>query len=57
MLFRSERILFSIEECQDLLSSIYEGLVDREYPSATKDAQQIIIEMKNIIKSIEEDDF
>lgn len=54
---RAERILFSIEECQDLLSNIYEGLVDREYPSATKDAQQIIIEMKNIIKSIEEDDF
>jgi hypothetical protein len=54
---RAERILFNIEECQELLANLYEGLVDREYPSATKDAQQIIIEIKAIIKSIEEDDF
>lgn len=54
---RAERILFNIEECQELLANLYEGLVDREYPLATKDAQQIIIEMKTIIKSIEEDDF
>ena len=54
---RAERILFNIEECQDLLANLYEGLVDREYPDATKNAQQIIIEIKNIIKSIEEDDF
>lgn len=54
---RAERILFNIEECQDLLANLYEGLVDREYPDATKTAQQIIIEIKNIIKSIEEDDF
>lgn len=54
---RAERILFNIEECQELLANLYEGLVDREYESATKDAQQIIIEIKTIIKSIEEDDF
>ena len=54
---RAERILFNIEECQDLLANLYEGLVDREYEGATKDAQQIIIEIKTIIKSIEEDDF
>jgi hypothetical protein len=54
---RAERILFNIEECQELLANLYEGLVDREYEGATKDAQQIIIEIKGIIKSIEEDDF
>ena len=54
---RAERILFNIEECQELLTNLYEGLVDREYEGATKDAQQIIIEIKTIIKSIEEDDF
>ena len=54
---RAERILFNIEECQELLTNLYEGLVDREYEGATKDAQQMIIEIKTIIKSIEEDDF
>jgi hypothetical protein len=54
---RAERILFSIEECQELLANLYEKLVDREYESATHDAQTLIIETKNIIKSIEEDDF
>jgi hypothetical protein len=54
---RAERILFSIGECQDLLTELYEGLVDREYIEATKNAQQIIIEVKNLIKSMEEDDF
>ena len=42
---RAERILFSIGECQDLLTELYEGLVDREYIEATKNAQQIIIEV------------
>lgn len=54
---RAERILFSIEECQELLANLYEKLVDREYESATHDAQTLIVETKNIIKSIEEDDF
>jgi hypothetical protein len=54
---RAERILFNIEECQDLLANLYEDIVDRDYPDATKSAQQLIIEIKNIIKSIEEDDF
>jgi len=54
---RAERILFTMEECQDMLTSIYEGLVDKDYEQAVSDAQRVIIEMKNIIKSIEEDDF
>jgi hypothetical protein len=54
---RAERILFNIEECQELLTNLYEGLVDREYDDATTNAQQVIIEMKNLIKSITDDDF
>jgi hypothetical protein len=54
---RAERILFNIEECQELLTNLYEGLVDREYEGATTNAQQVIIEMKNLIKSIADDDF
>jgi hypothetical protein len=54
---RAERILFNIEECQELLTNLYEGLVDREYDGATTNAQQVIIEMKNLIKSISDDDF
>ena len=54
---RAERILFNIEECQELLTNLYEGLVDREYDGAIINAQQVIIEMKNLIKSITDDDF
>ena len=54
---RAERVLFNIEECQELLTNLYEGLVDREYDGATTNAQQVIIEMKNLIKSIADDDF
>lgn len=54
---RAERILFNIEECQELLTNLYEGLVDREYDGAIINAQQVIIEMKNLIKSIADDDF
>jgi hypothetical protein len=54
---RAERILFNIEECQELLANLYEGLVDREYDGAITNAQQVIIEMKNLIKSIADDDF
>jgi len=54
---RAERILFNIEECQELLTNLYEGLVDRDYGDAINNAQQMIVEMKNLIKSIGEDDF
>jgi hypothetical protein len=54
---RAERILFNIEECQELLTNLYEELVDRDYEDAINNAQQMIVEMKNLIKSIGEDDF
>jgi hypothetical protein len=40
-----------------MLTNLYEGLVDREYDGAITNAQQVIIEMKNLIKSIADDDF
>lgn len=54
---RADRIGFTIEECHELLASLYESLVDREFPDATKRCIEIITEIKIIIKSIESDDF
>jgi len=54
---RAERIFFNINECQEMLTDIYENLVDRDFDSARKDAIKLIEELKIIIKSISEDDF
>lgn len=54
---RADRIGFTIEECHNLLASLYEKLVDREFSDAKKDCITIITEIKIIIKSTEEDDF
>jgi methionyl-tRNA synthetase len=54
---RAERIFFNMDECQEMLTNIYENLVDRDFDSARKDATKLIEELKIIIKSISEDDF
>lgn len=54
---RAERILFSINECHESLTCIYEGLVDREFKEAEKKLKEIIIELKLMLRSIEDDDF
>jgi hypothetical protein len=54
---RAERISRRIEEYHIVLTDIYEKLVDREFKSAQKDAQFLIMELRCILKSIEEDDF
>lgn len=54
---RAERISRRIEEYHILLTDIYEKLVDREFKSAQKDTQFLIMELRCILKSIEEDDF
>jgi hypothetical protein len=54
---RAERISRRIEEYHIVLTDIYEKLVDREFKSVQKDAQFLIMELRCIIKSIEEDDF
>jgi hypothetical protein len=54
---RAERISRRIEEYHIVLTDIYEKLVDREFKSVPKDAQFLIMELRCIIKSIEDDDF
>jgi hypothetical protein len=54
---RAERIARRLEEYHIVLADIYENLVDREYKSAQKDTQFLIMEFRCILKSIQEDDF
>ena len=54
---RAERIYRRIEKYHIVLADIYEKLVDREFKSVQRDAQFLIMELRCILKSIEEDDF
>lgn len=54
---RAERIVIRMNEYHSLLSGIYESLVDREFAKAEKDARVLIMELRFIIKSMEDDDF
>ena len=54
---RAERIARRLEEYHIILADIYENLVDKEYRSAQKDTQFLIMELRCILKSIQEDDF
>lgn len=54
---RAGRIARRINEYHLLLASIYENLVDRDFKIVRKESQVLIMELKCILKSIEEDDF
>jgi hypothetical protein len=54
---RASRISFRITHCHISLTKIYEDLVDREFSSVEKEAKYIIIELKSLLKSMQEDDF
>jgi hypothetical protein len=54
---RAERISFRINEHHLLLANIYENLVDRDFVPVEKDIRNLIIDLRLILKSIEEDDF
>lgn len=54
---RAERIAFRINEHHLLLANIYENIVDRDFVSAEKDIRNLIIDLRLILKSIEDDDF
>ena len=54
---RASRIAYRINEYHSLLDSIYEDLVDRDFKFARKEVQFLIMELRYIIKSTEEDDF
>jgi hypothetical protein len=54
---RAERIAFRINEQHLLLANIYENLVDRDFVPAEKDIRNLIIDLRLILKSLEDDDF
>ena len=54
---RAERIAFRINQNHLLLANIYENLVDRDFKPAEKDLRDLIIDLRLIIKSLEDDDF
>jgi hypothetical protein len=54
---RAFRIALRIKENHLLLANIYENLVDRDFDSSEKDIKTIIVDLRLILKSIEEDDF
>jgi len=54
---RASRIVYRINEYHLLLANIYESLVDRDFKVVTKETQFLIMELRCILKSIENDDF
>lgn len=54
---RANRIAYRINEYHSVLANIYENLVDRDFKMVTKETQFLIMELRCILKSIQEDDF
>ena len=54
---RANRIAYRVNEYHFVLASIYENLVDRDFKTVTKETQFLIMELRCILKSIQEDDF
>lgn len=54
---RAARISYRINEYHSLLANIYENLVDRDFKIVRKETQVLIMELRCILKSTEEDDF
>ena len=54
---RAERIAFRLNEQHLLIANIYENLVDRDFIPAERDIRNIIVDLRLILKSIEDDDF
>lgn len=54
---RASRIAYRVNEYHSVLANIYENLVDRDFKTVTKETQFLIMELRCILKSIQEDDF
>jgi hypothetical protein len=54
---RAERIAFRLNEQHLLIANIYENLVDRDFIPAERDIRNLIVDLRLILKSIEDDDF
>lgn len=54
---RAERISFMMLHHHNTLSDIYEKLVDREFNNLERQIRTLMTDLRDIIKSIEDDDF
>jgi hypothetical protein len=54
---RAHRISFMTEGFHISITTIYESLVDREYVDAKKDIINLLKDLRQVIKIIEDDDF
>ena len=54
---RASRIAYRLNEYHALLDDIYENLVDRDFKIVRRETQVLIMELRCILKSTEEDDF
>lgn len=54
---RAARIAYRVNEYHSLLANIYENLVDRDFKMVRKETQVLIMELRFVLKSTEEDDF
>ena len=54
---RASRIAYRVNEYHSLLANIYENLVDRDFKMVRKETQVLIVELRCVLKSTEEDDF
>lgn len=54
---RAFRISLRMRENHNLMANIYENLVDRDFKSVERDARVVIMDLRLIIKSLEDDDF
>jgi hypothetical protein len=52
---RAARIMILINEHHDSLTIIYESLVDREHEACKKETVKLIMELKELMKSIDND--
>jgi hypothetical protein len=54
---RAHRIGFMTNNFHDDITFIYEGLVDKEYPSVISKIRSLMTELRYVIKLAEQDDF
>jgi len=54
---RADRIYKRIDDYHKLLANIYENLVDEDFKLVHKDTQFLIMELRCILKSLQENDF
>lgn len=54
---RASRICFMTDGFHQSVSSVYEGLVDRDYDSAKKTIKLLMRDLRETLKLIDDDDF